>query len=75
MYKNNWPNSKIKVPEIIHFYFNQRNNIYEEEKLVFLENHIIVPKTMRSIILRKLHNWHLGIVKTEPSKNVILLAT
>jgi len=65
MYKRGWPNSKTKVPEIIKFYFNQRNNIYVEEELVFLENRIIVPKTMRSIILSKLHDSHLGIVETK----------
>lgn len=65
MYTNGWPNSKTKVPEIIKFYFNQRNNIYVEEELVFLENRIIVPKTMRAIILSKLHESHLGIVKTK----------
>jgi len=44
MYKNGWPNSKTKVPEIIQFFFNQSNNIYVEEELVFLENRIIVPR-------------------------------
>jgi len=65
MYKNNWPNSKIRLPEIIKFYFNKRNNIDEKEELVFIENRIIVPKTMRSIILSKLYNSHLGTVETK----------
>lgn len=42
MYMNGWPNSKTKVPDSIKFYFNQRNNIYVEDELVFLENRIIV---------------------------------
>jgi len=53
------------VPDNIKFYFNKRNNIYVENDLVFLENRIMVPKTMEKLILSKLHDSHLGIVKTK----------
>lgn len=67
-----WPNSKTKVPENTKYYFNKRNNIYVENELVFLENRIMVPKTIRLIILSKLRDSNLGMVKTKSRATLLI---
>lgn len=59
-----WPSDKSKVPEEIKYYFKMRNDIYVSDSLVFYQDRIIIPKSLRQNILKDLHEGHMGINKT-----------
>lgn len=64
-FKLGWPTDKSKVNPIVHIYWNIRNNIYEEEGLIFFDHKIIIPARLRSILLQKTHEaGHFGINRT-----------
>lgn len=60
---NGWPIKK-KIPDALQFYWKLRNDIYLQDEIIFYNERIIVPTSMRSEILSKLHQ-HLGIEKTK----------
>lgn len=62
--KNGWPNDKTKCPMNLRYYYKLRNDIYLEDGVLFFNDRIIVPTTMRRKILEALHEPHFGITKT-----------
>lgn len=63
-YKNGWP-TVDKISEDTRLYFNQRNEIIVEEGIVYMQHKIIIPYKARKIILKLLHESHMGITKTK----------
>lgn len=59
-----WPKNKTKCKKEIRFYFKMRNEIILEDEILFYQERIMVPLTMRSEILKRLHESHFGIAKT-----------
>lgn len=62
--KIGWPKNKSKVNEIIKFYWSKQNNILLENNLLFFDNRIMVPSSMRIKMLNLIHESHFGINKT-----------
>lgn len=60
-----WPSRKKDVFENCKFYWKFKNDLLLDDNLVFLNDRIIVPLSMRSDILNLLHKSHLGIEKTK----------
>ena len=63
MCKNGWPHAKKDVPENVRFYFKLRQDLFEEDGLVFLNNKIVVPNDLRREMLDKIHEGHFGVEK------------
>ncbi|KAK3916910.1 hypothetical protein KUF71_025976 [Frankliniella fusca] len=64
-YKQGWPNSReIALPEA-RPYWQLRNDLFVENGLVILEDRIVIPPSLRSKVLNRLHAAHLGIDKTK----------
>ena len=61
--RHGWPDNKNKLPEEAKAYHTFRENLFEMEELLFNNNIIIVPKSLRKEMLDKLHYSHLGIDK------------
>lgn len=62
--KLGWPKNKSKVNETIKFYWSKQNNIFLENNLLFFDNRIMVPSSMRIKMLNLIHESHFGINKT-----------
>lgn len=62
---NGWPNNKSNCPDNIKNYYQIKNEITIEDDILFYNDRIIIPKTMRKLILEKLHAPHFGITKTK----------
>lgn len=62
--KNGWPSNKKKSSDNLKFYWNKQNDIYYEDGLLFLNNRIIVPRSMRKEMVSQVHMAHFGITKT-----------
>lgn len=56
-----WPDKHI--PDNMNYYNKFRFDISVDENLVFLREKLIIPKSMRMEILKKLHEGHLGMSK------------
>lgn len=63
-YQDGWPSDKSKVNDLAKYYFQHRDEIYVSDGLVFYENRLIIPKELYSFVLDKVHEGHMGIVKT-----------
>ncbi|XP_044757048.1 uncharacterized protein K02A2.6-like [Coccinella septempunctata] len=60
--RNGWKNYR-KLPDELRIYQSIRDQISECEDLLFYGDRFIIPKCMRTEMLRKLHEGHLGINK------------
>jgi Integrase zinc binding domain len=63
-YQEGWPSDKTKVQELVKYYYKFRNEIYVSDGLVFYENRVIIPQSLRDTVLKALHCGHFGISKT-----------
>ena len=61
--KTGWPHAKKEVYENVRFYFNLRQDLFEEGGLVFLNNIIVVPNELKRENLDKIHEGHIDIEK------------
>ena len=72
MILNGWPDSVKKVPTEIKQYYSIRDDLTVEDDLLFKSNRVIIPKTMRSDVMKTLHQSHQGIEKTKQiAKDVV----
>lgn len=60
-----WPIQKHKIPDNVKVYAKLKDKIFMSDKLLFLENKIIVPTKLRPDMLKVVHEGHLGIEKTK----------
>jgi hypothetical protein len=65
--KSGWPqNTNLIDDEILKYYFKSRNCIHFKAGLLFFNDKIIIPKSLRKAMLYNVHgNAHLGIVKSK----------
>ncbi|KAF0739490.1 Uncharacterized protein FWK35_00028159 [Aphis craccivora] len=61
--QHGWPNKIKENNEINHFY-KLKSDLSIENGLVYYENRVIIPKILRSNMLKKLHDNHQGVSKT-----------
>ena len=59
-----WPGDISKVPNQIKEYFKLRNDILSENGILYFNDRIMVPISLRSMLLNMLHESHMGINKT-----------
>ena len=63
-YQKGWPSDKTKVPDDVKNYYKLRNDIYVSQGLVFYQDRLVVPNSLREQVLVDLHEGHMGITKT-----------
>lgn len=67
-----WPESRVQVPADIRIFWNYRDEITVLNGLLYKGPAVMIPKLLRHQMLRKLHEPHLGIVKTKQrARNII----
>lgn len=62
--RKGWPENKANVVESIKPYYNIRDELVINNHLVFKGNRLLIPQKMRSEMLDRLHQPHLGIEAT-----------
>ena len=55
-----WPQHKRSVPEQLLPYWNVCESLSEADGILFKDNRIIIPQTLRPYVLSFLHKSHLG---------------
>uniref|UniRef100_A0A2A4J5K1 RNA-directed DNA polymerase n=1 Tax=Heliothis virescens TaxID=7102 RepID=A0A2A4J5K1_HELVI len=61
--KYGWPDKINKVPDSIKYYFRFREEITVDNNLLFKNDRLIIPKSIRLSIIKQLHEGHLGCTK------------
>lgn len=60
-----WPQSKNLCDSLVLPYWNVKEEIHVINNILFKNNSVIIPTSMRTEILNTLHEGHLGIEKTK----------
>lgn len=63
-YQDGWPNEKARTHELVKYYYNIKDEIYYSDGLIFYQDRVIIPKSLRHKVLDNLHEGHFGINKT-----------
>ena len=61
MVQGGWPEHKSDVPSIISPYFDMRDEMTIQDGLIFKGERVVVPRSSRSELLKRIHNSHLGV--------------
>ena len=63
MIHRGWPQSRRQTPVEIHEFWNYRDEMSEIDGVVMKGDLIVIPATLRSEMLARVHDSHLGIEK------------
>lgn len=67
-----WPENKANVDESIKQYYNMKDELVINNHLILKGNRLLIPQQMRSEILSRLHQPHLGIEATlKPAREIV----
>ena len=59
--KNGWPNERNRVLPRTRAYFNFRDELSVQDGIIFKGERVIVPISMRSRMMDKIHSGHIGV--------------
>lgn len=59
-----WPKNKNDCKENVRYMYKLRDDILLDDDILFYKQRVIIPKSMRQMILKKLHEPHFGVTKT-----------
>ncbi|CAB4008143.1 Transposon Ty3-G Gag-Pol poly [Paramuricea clavata] len=59
--RQGWPEQKEYLPNVVAPYFNIRDEMSIQDGLVFTGERVVILQAMRSKMLGKVHNSHLGV--------------
>lgn len=59
-----WPQNHTKIPNSAKQYYKIKNDLTEHKGIIFYKQKIVIPKSMRNLILEKIHIGHPGINKS-----------
>lgn len=62
MIVNRWPDIKSETPLCVREYWNSRDVLSVTDVIVFKGMRIVIPSSLRSHMLKLIHESHLGIV-------------
>ncbi|GFT64391.1 transposon Tf2-6 polyprotein [Nephila pilipes] len=70
--KEGWPKSYKSVDNSVKTYYKIKNNLYIQERLLFSNEKLIVPYSLRKYMLKLIHEAHFGIEKCEKRAREIM---
>jgi len=59
-----WPNSKMEIDPAARPYFDVRDELAEQDGLIFKGSRVIIPKAGRPHVIKQMHNSHMGIASS-----------
>lgn len=70
--KNGWPADKKKIPDVIRVYATFKDDLSIANGLLFKNDRIVVPKSLRKDMLDRIHYSHMGIEKCKNKARELL---
>lgn len=64
-HQQGWPRSKKQVDAPCRYYYNLTSNITEDEGLLFMNDKLIVPNSLRQEMVKLIHEGHQGMTKSK----------
>ncbi|XP_048479394.1 uncharacterized protein K02A2.6-like isoform X1 [Plutella xylostella] len=61
--RDGWPTT-VEIDQLKPYY-NRRHELYDELGCVMWGHRVIIPQSCREVVMRELHETHMGIVKTK----------
>ena len=61
--KSGWPEKRSQVPQELRDYWNYRDELSESSGIIFKDEKILIPFSLRKEMLQIIHTSHLGMVK------------
>ena len=58
-----WPNDHRMLPQELHTFWNYREDLSMENRLVTKGARLLIPSTLRRKVMEQIHDGHLGIEK------------
>ena len=58
-----WPNDCRMLPQELHMFWNYREDLSMENRLITKGGRLLIPSTLRKKVLEQIHDGHLGIEK------------
>ena len=65
-----WPTSINNVPLALQNYWKLQNELHHAENLILLNNHIVIPLSMKPYLLKCIHQGYMGIEKSKAHARV-----
>ena len=62
---NGWPENKKDVPEAASCYWTFRDELYEQDGILYKSDRVIVPPSLQNYVLNNLHYGHSGCERTK----------
>ena len=59
--QSGWPNLKTDVSHEINLYFDVRDELTVQNGLIFKGERVVIPKSLRADMVRRIHSSHIGI--------------
>ncbi|BES90768.1 Reverse transcriptase (RNA-dependent DNA polymerase) [Nesidiocoris tenuis] len=60
--KSGWPAEKERLPFSLHPFWEQRDALAIQDGVIFRGDQVVVPRTLRPDMMKKVHRCHLGMV-------------
>ena len=70
--KTGWPHRRRSTPPEIRQYWGVRNEVMAADGLLFLGDRLIIPSSLRSDMLQRIHEGHLGIEKCKARARAVM---
>ena len=70
--KTGWPHHRRSIPPEIRQYWGVRNEVMAADGLLFLGDRLIIPSSLRSDMLQRIHEGHLGIEKCKARARAVM---
>ena len=70
--KTQWPNCKSDRHDFVSHYYKLKDELITTEDLLFFKNRLVIPKSLRTEVLNKLHEGHLGREKIKARARELL---
>uniref|UniRef100_A0A3P9MQF2 Gypsy retrotransposon integrase-like protein 1 n=1 Tax=Oryzias latipes TaxID=8090 RepID=A0A3P9MQF2_ORYLA len=72
MIQSDWPESRKRCPTTVAEYWNHRHEISEVDGILLKGEKIIIPHSLRTDMLSRIHTGHLGIEKSKQRARDVL---
>ena len=56
-----WPETKHKISSLIKPYYGVRDELAVQNGLIFRGERVVVPQSMRALMLQRIHSSHMGV--------------
>jgi hypothetical protein len=56
-----WPNRKYNVPPSAMIYFDVRDELTVQNGLIFKEERVVIPTSLRLDMIKRIHTSHIGV--------------